>query len=123
VRAIQRSRVSVSVPTSDATSVSVLESMACGLPIIASDLPANRQWIAPGAGGWLVPPRDAEAITQALVAAHDQPDQARLMGEANRARIERDASRKGQMDTMWRLYDRLLHPTVPRVARRRPVER
>lgn len=123
VRAIQRSRVSVSVPTSDATSVSVLESMACGLPIIASDLPANRQWIAPGAGGWLVPPRDTDAITQALVAAHDHPEQAGIMGGANRERIERDASRQGQMDAMWRLYDRLLHPAGVRAARRRPVER
>ena len=53
IDAIQRCRVSVSVPTSDATSVSVLESMACGLPIIASDLPANRQWVD-AAGGWIV---------------------------------------------------------------------
>lgn len=122
VAAIQRSRVSVSVPTSDATSVSVLESMACGLPIIGSDLPANRQWIDER-GGWIVPLRDVDALTQALLQAHDHPQQATQMGLYNRERIERDASRRGQMDAMWRLYQRLLHPTTHRLARRRPAER
>ncbi|MEK6667831.1 MAG: glycosyltransferase [Pseudomonadota bacterium] len=120
VQAIQRSRVSVSVPTSDATSVSVLESMACGLPVLASDLPANRQWVDEQ-GGWVVPVRDAEALTQALLLAHDHPVQSAQMGLHNRERIERDASRRGQMDAMWRLYQRLLHPTVPRQQRKRAV--
>ncbi|MEY2839604.1 MAG: hypothetical protein RJB60_1903 [Pseudomonadota bacterium] len=111
VEAIQRSRVSVSVPTSDATSVSVLESMACGLPIIASDLPANRQWIDTR-GGWITPVRDASAITQALLQAHDLPEQARAMGLHNRERIERDASRRGQMDRMWKLYGQVLAPNL-----------
>jgi glycosyltransferase involved in cell wall biosynthesis len=123
VEALQRSRVSVSVPSSDATSVSVLESMACGLPIIASDLPANRQWITPGQGGWLVPARDEAALVQALITAHDQAEVRQSMGQCNRARIERDASRRGQMDAMWRLYQGLLHPVVPRLARRRPAQR
>lgn len=43
------------------------------------------------------------------------------MGLHNRERIERDASRRGQMDAMWRLYQRLLHPTVPRQQRKRAV--
>ena len=123
VDALQRSRVSVSVPSSDATSVSVLESMACGLPIIASDLPANRQWITSGQGGWLVPVRDETALLQALITAHDQAEVRLSMGQSNRERIERDASRRGQMDAMWRLYQGLLHPVVPRLARRRPAQR
>ncbi len=122
VSAIQRSRVSVSVPTSDATSVSVLESMACGLPIIATDLPANRQWIDER-GGWIVPVRDVDAVTQALVTAYDHPTQAAEMGQHNRERIERDASRRGQMDAMWRLYQKLLHPCVPRMQRPRASAR
>jgi len=120
VRAIQQSRVSVSVPTSDATSVSVLESMACGLPVLASDLPANRQWVDEQ-GGWIVPVRDAQALTQALLLAHDHPEQSAQMGVHNRERIERDASRRGQMDAMWRLYQKLLHPCVPRLQRKRAV--
>lgn len=119
IEAIQRCRVSVSVPTSDATSVSVLESMACGLPVIASDLPANRQWID-SRGGWLVPVRDIDALTQALLAAHDDPTAATLMGVHNRRRIEREASRQGQMDRMWQLYGQLLKPNPKRRGGARP---
>lgn len=120
VEAIQRSRVSVSVPTSDATSVSVLESMACGLAIVASDLPANRQWIDEQ-GGCIVPVRDVDALEQALLRLHDQPALLAQMGPHNRDRIEREASRRGQMDAMWRLYQKLLHPCVPRLKRKRTV--
>lgn len=115
VAAIQRSRVSVSVPTSDATSVSVLESMACGLPIIASQLLANQQWID-AQGGWLVPVRDVDALAQALLQAHDHPQPAAQMGLHNHARIEREASRRGQMDAMWCLYQRLLRASLPNGA-------
>ncbi len=111
VDAIQRARVSVSVPTSDATSVSVLESMACGLPIIASDLPANRQWIDER-GGWITPVRDVAAVAEALVSAHDHPQQAQAMGLHNRERIEREASRRGQMDRMWQLYAQMIKPNL-----------
>ena len=117
VDAIQRCRVSVSVPTSDATSVSVLESMSCGLPMIVSDLPANRQWID-DRGGWIVPVRDIDALTVALLAAHDQPTQAQARGAFNRERILRDASRRGQMDRMWQLYRQMLTPN-PKLARGR----
>ncbi len=122
VDAIQRSRVSLSVPTSDATSVSVLESMACGLPIIASDLPANRQWLD-ACGGWLVPAGDVAALARVMLQAFDQQGQAQAMGEHNRALIEREASRRGQMDAMWRLYQKLLVPCVPRSDRPRPMAR
>ncbi|WP_286746373.1 glycosyltransferase [Aquabacterium sp. UBA2148] len=120
VEAIQQSRVSVSVPTSDATSVSVLESMACGLPIVASDLPANRQWIDER-GGCIVPVRDADALTQAMLRLHDHPEQTAQMGPHNRDRIERDASRRGQMDAMWRHYQKLLQPCDLRMQRKRAV--
>ncbi len=110
INAIQRCRVSVSVPTSDATSVSVLESMSAGLPVIASDLPANRQWIDER-GGILVPVRDIDALTNAFVMIHDQPAQAQLQGEHNRRRVEAEASRRSQMDRMWLLYEHLLRPS------------
>lgn len=103
VAAIQGSHVSVTIPTSDATSVSLLESLACGLPVIASDLPANRQWVEPQ-GGALVAPRDAQAVAWALVALHDDPTRAAAMGRHNRALAEHGASRRGQMDAMSALY-------------------
>jgi glycosyltransferase involved in cell wall biosynthesis len=102
---LQRCRVSVSVPASDATSVSVLESMACGLAIVASDLPANRQWIEPD---WLVPAGDAPALARALQRLVDEPATAAAQGRRNRAVAEAQASRRAQMDRMAALYRELV---------------
>lgn len=98
-------KVSVTVPGSDATSVAMLESMACGLAVVASDLPANRDWLphAPR-----VPAGDAPALAQVLVALADDDARTRQLGAANRARIERDGRRDAQMDRMAALYERLL---------------
>jgi len=106
VRTLQRCRVSVSVPASDGTSVAMLESMACGLPVIASDLPANRQWIDANSG-LLVgssPTALADDIAAALARLHDDPARAAREGARNRAEVLRRASRREQMDRMAALY-------------------
>jgi glycosyltransferase involved in cell wall biosynthesis len=41
------------------------ESLACGTPVIASDLPGTREVLS-GGGGWLVPPGDLRALTRTL---------------------------------------------------------
>lgn len=104
--------VSVSVPASDATSVSLLESMACGLPVIVSDLPANLQWVS-GEGGAIVDGHDAHAIARALAALRDDPARAAVLGAHNREVIEARASSRAQMDRMAALYRALL-PKHPR---------
>lgn len=111
VAALHASRVSVSIPTSDATSVSVLESMACGLPIVASDLPANRQWLN-AEGGVLIGPRDVQALARTLTAWSDTPERLAMMGQHNRALIERHAARRTQMDEMSALYDEVAPRSV-----------
>lgn len=105
---MQRCHVSVSVPESDATSVSVLESMACGLALVASDLPANRQWID-AQGGRLVGAGDARALADAVQALQALPrEQLAAMGRHNRAVVLQRAARKQHMDRMYALYLQLL---------------
>jgi glycosyltransferase involved in cell wall biosynthesis len=60
--AIGAADVFVTVPSLDATAVSLLEAMACGRAIVASDLPSNREWIVHGESGFIVPPRDVDAL-------------------------------------------------------------
>lgn len=104
VATLQRARACLSVPSSDATSVSLLEAMACGLPVIASDLPANRQWLD-AASGLLVPPRDEVALAAALLCLLDDPVFAQAQGQRNRAVVVQRASRRAQMERMAVLYD------------------
>ena len=46
-----RSTIYVSIPTTDGTSISLLEALAYGSLPIVSDLPANREWIEDGVNG------------------------------------------------------------------------
>lgn len=53
-QAYRRSALFVSVPQSDGTSVSLLESMAAGCLPVLTDLPANREWVRDGENGLIV---------------------------------------------------------------------
>jgi glycosyltransferase involved in cell wall biosynthesis len=64
-----RSSVVVSVPVSDATSATLLESLAARIVPVVNDLPANREWVDETVGE--VVPRDptAEDVADAIVRA------------------------------------------------------
>lgn len=102
---LARCKISVTVPTSDATSVAMLESMACGLAVVASDLPANRQWID---AEMLVPAGNAQALARVLQQLASNDGHVRQVGERNAERIALEGDRKVQMDTIDRLYRQLL---------------
>jgi glycosyltransferase involved in cell wall biosynthesis len=61
-----RARIFMSLPRSDATSVSLLEAMACGCLPVVSDLPANREWISDGVNGKVVNEGENGVIDKAL---------------------------------------------------------
>jgi glycosyltransferase involved in cell wall biosynthesis len=67
VLSYRRAALFVSVPQSDGTAVSLLESMAAGCLPVLSDLPANREWVVDGLNGFLA--RDVAQLDQALVQA------------------------------------------------------
>lgn len=102
---LARCKASISVPHSDATSVSVLESMACGLAVIGSDLPANRDWLDERL---LVPAGDAPALARVWSQLIDDEARARQAGALNAERIARDGDRRVQMDAVDRLYSELI---------------
>jgi glycosyltransferase involved in cell wall biosynthesis len=51
---------------SDSASLGLLEAMALGLPVVASDIPANREWVADNQSGWLFAPGNPDALAQVL---------------------------------------------------------
>lgn len=104
VAALQHADVSVSVPASDATSVAMLESMACGLPVVASDLQANRAWID---ASQRVPAGDADALAAALRVLLDDAALRATLGARNRQAVLERASRRVHMDRMAALYESL----------------
>ena len=74
---------------------SVLEAMAAGLPVVATDIRGCREEIVEGETGLLVPPRDPAALASAIASLLDRPDERRRFGEAGRARaLERFDERR-----------------------------
>jgi len=66
--ALSASDVFISVPSVDATAVSLLEAMSCGRPIIVSSLASSMEWVEDGSSGLVVPPRDVDSLTGAMLA-------------------------------------------------------
>jgi glycosyltransferase involved in cell wall biosynthesis len=58
----------------------LVEAMACGLPVLAADAHGPAQIVVPGTG-WLVPPDDQQALTEALLAVASDPQERRQRGE------------------------------------------
>ncbi len=65
---------------------SVMEAMATGLPVVATDVGGHAEIIDPGVNGWLVPPRDILCLTSALREAFTDEQKAARMGKAARER-------------------------------------
>ncbi len=95
----------VSASHSDGTSISLLESMASGTPVLLSDIPGNQEWVreyapisaaGPAAGnsaahppGWLFPDGDPVGLEKAIRYAIENRDRLAAMGRAARSLAER----------------------------------
>jgi len=64
----------------------LVEAMAAGLPVVASDIKGYDEVVTDGVEGVLVPSRDTEALARAVARVLDEPGLASAMGEAGRAR-------------------------------------
>ena len=66
----------------------LIEAMAAGLPVIASDVPACREVLADGAAGVLVPPGEVQAWTIRLGELMSQPKTRQRLAEASATRAK-----------------------------------
>ena len=80
----------VQAADTEGTPRTVLEAMAHGIPIVATEVGDVHELLDGGAGGVLVPPGDSLALEAAIVAAIEQPEQQRrLSAHASRRCRER----------------------------------
>lgn len=67
--------------------LTALESMACGTPVIASQVASLPEIVEDGVTGFLVPPNDPGALRDKIELLQRDPDLARAMGEAGRRKV------------------------------------
>jgi phosphatidylinositol alpha-mannosyltransferase len=67
----------------------LVEAMAAGLPVVASDIAGYREVVRNGVEGFLVPPEDPVAVAEAVARLLDDPALAEQIGRAGRERARR----------------------------------
>jgi phosphatidylinositol alpha-mannosyltransferase len=67
----------------------LVEAMAAGLPVVASDIPGYREVVRHDVEGILVPPSDPGSLAEATSRLLEEPEVAGKMGKAGRARARR----------------------------------
>jgi glycosyltransferase involved in cell wall biosynthesis len=85
----------------DGSSVSLMEALACGLPCLVSDIPANKEWVRDGENGWLFPDGDDRALAEKILQI--------LASRDKLVEISRTARRTAEEKADWKKnFDRLL---------------
>jgi glycosyltransferase involved in cell wall biosynthesis len=98
----------VTVPSSDSLPSTLLEAMACGSPVIASDIPTMRDWIEDGVNGLLVPVGDTVALADATIRLLTSPDERSSMATRSLQVVARRGDYHAEMQKVEDLYYHLL---------------
>ena len=92
----------------DGLPIVVLEAMAAGRPVVATDLAGIPLAVEPGKTGLLVPEKDPEALAAAILEVLADPEAARRMGAAGREKVRNELS----WDAIARRHDELFRRAV-----------
>jgi L-malate glycosyltransferase len=82
----------------------ILEYMAAGLPVTATDCGGNRELVRDGQGGVIVKSGDSDALARALIDLLRHPEKRRSMGTYNRRRVEEEFRPGTVADAFSALY-------------------
>jgi L-malate glycosyltransferase len=121
--------ISVLPSLSESFSNTLLESMANGLPVIATNVGGNPELVSDGIDGILIPPKDPAALTRAAVQLLESSALAHRLGKAAREKVVREYSLESLLRRTEDLYISLLerrglylqHSPITNPAQQKPA--
>jgi glycosyltransferase involved in cell wall biosynthesis len=84
----------------------ILESMAAGLPVVATSVGGNPEAIVNGETGWLVPPKNPDELALKIIDLLHHTEKAKKWGQAGRHRVQHHFSDKKMLDEYIKLYQK-----------------
>jgi glycosyltransferase involved in cell wall biosynthesis len=91
---------------------SILEYMAAGRPVVATDVGGAREAIVEGETGYTVPSGNDRAMAMSVVSLLRDPEKANLMGERGKRVVEEKFSSRALLQNTEALYEKLLANSV-----------
>jgi glycosyltransferase involved in cell wall biosynthesis len=98
------SDISVLSSHEEGFSNAILESMAAGLPVVATRVGGNPEAIIDGETGWLVPPKKPKELALKIMDLLNDPEKAKKWGEAGRRRVKQNFSHEKMVAEYIKLY-------------------
>jgi rhamnosyl/mannosyltransferase len=97
-----------SVERSEAFGIVQLEAMARGVPVVNTDLPTGVPWVSKGGQtGLTVPPRDVEALADAIEFLIEDEERRLRYGKQARERVEQKFTRDTMIQRVVDIYDNI----------------
>lgn len=100
--------IQVSASHEEGFSNAILEGMASGKPVIATNVGGNPEAVLHEQTGLIVPPKDPGALARAITTLIEHPERAAQFGKNGRKRVERYFTNTTMMNSLENLYLALL---------------
>jgi glycosyltransferase involved in cell wall biosynthesis len=103
----RRADIFVTATTWEGMPNTVLEAMACGLPIIGTRASGLQELVRDGINGYLVPMKNADALAEAIALLIDDDYERRRMGRQSRKLAEREFAWEYIAEQYLEIYQRV----------------
>jgi D-inositol-3-phosphate glycosyltransferase len=104
--------VFVTTPWYEPFGITPLEAMACATPVVGAAVGGIKSTVQEGVTGYLVPPKNPEALAERLALLHGDPAHARQLGEAGRRRAHQLYTWQNVAERIAEIYEKVADSTV-----------
>jgi len=104
--------VSVNASYSEGMSNTILESMACGIPVVVTAVDGNLETVVNGVTGILVPPKNFKAMAEAIIKILKDRELAKRLGNNAKELVNNKFTSQMMVKEIEKLYSQLLAPKV-----------